>query len=86
LLPAATFDETDEWLNMNIFADFQARQSPTRLYNLIIFFVLPADWKTHLTMSIIYFNQPSPAACTKVQLIKQARNRSCVTYMENSRI
>lgn len=55
LLPAATFDETGEWLNINIEAvDWLSFAGKLRTDNSLFFnylFCLTCiDWKTHLTM------------------------------------
>jgi NADH-quinone oxidoreductase subunit C len=55
LLPAVTFDESSEWLNMNITAgDFLnvaqlLRNDPTLNFDYL-FCLTAVDWKTHLTM------------------------------------
>ena len=55
LLPTATFDETGEWLNMNITAaDFSTtaemlRNDPALKFDYL-FCLTCVDWKTHLTM------------------------------------
>ena len=55
LLPTATFDETGEWLNMNITAgDFSKtaemlRNDPALTFDYL-FCLTCVDWKTHLTM------------------------------------
>jgi NADH-quinone oxidoreductase subunit C len=55
LLPAATFDETGEWLNINVepadwlsFAEKLRHDDP--LFSDYLFCLTWIDWKTHLTM------------------------------------
>jgi NADH:ubiquinone oxidoreductase subunit C len=55
LLPAATFDETGEWLNINVepadwlsFAEKLRHDDP--LFFDYLFCLTCIDWKTHLTM------------------------------------
>jgi NADH-quinone oxidoreductase subunit C len=55
LLPAATFDESGEWLSMNISAgDFlnaaQSLRNDPALNFDYLFCLTCVDWKTHLTM------------------------------------
>ena len=55
LLPAATFDETGEWLNINVEpADWLSFAEKLRnddsLCNDYLFCLTCIDWKTHLTM------------------------------------
>jgi NADH:ubiquinone oxidoreductase subunit C len=55
LLPAATFEEGGEWLNMNIaVADFlqtvKMLRNDTSLKMNYLFCLTCVDWKTHLTM------------------------------------
>ena len=55
LLPAATFDESGEWLNVNVTtADFHSAVNVLRnkvdLSFDYLFCVTCIDWKTHLTM------------------------------------
>ncbi len=55
LLPAATFEEGGEWLNINIEANVwsafaqQIRQDGSLLFDYL-FCLTCVDWKTHLTM------------------------------------
>jgi NADH:ubiquinone oxidoreductase subunit C len=55
LLPAATYEEGGEWININVevkdFLPFmqQLRNEPSLLFNYL-FCLTCVDWKTHLTM------------------------------------
>ncbi|MEO8765274.1 MAG: NADH-quinone oxidoreductase subunit C [Ginsengibacter sp.] len=56
LLPAATFDESGQWLTINVepggwhgFAE-QLRQEPSLVFDYL-FCLTCIDWKTHLTMT-----------------------------------
>ena len=55
LLPTATFDETGEWLNINVEAEdwllfAQQLRNNEALYFDYLFCLTCIDWKTHLTM------------------------------------
>jgi NADH:ubiquinone oxidoreductase subunit C len=55
LLPTATFDETGEWLNINVEAKdwlpfAQQLRNNESLYFDYLFCLTCIDWKTHLTM------------------------------------
>lgn len=55
LLPAATFDETGQWLTINVEASDwkllagQLRENPSLFFDFL-FCLTCIDWKTHLTM------------------------------------
>ena len=64
LLPAATFEEGGEWLNINIAAErlvtvCTATYAMTILYSSIIFFALPALTGRHILPWCIIYHLPN---------------------------
>jgi NADH:ubiquinone oxidoreductase subunit C len=87
LLPAATFDETGEWLNMNIaVADFLntaklLRNDPALQFDYL-FCLTCVDWKTHLTM-VYHFTSTShrQPLVLKVQLDRNKPEIEAVSHI-----
>jgi len=87
LLPAATFDETGEWLNMNIaVADFLntaklLRNDPVLHFDYL-FCLTCVDWKTHLTM-VYHFTSTShrQPLVLKVQLDRNKPEIEAVSHI-----
>jgi len=87
LLPAATFDETGEWLNMNIaVADFLntvklLRTDPVLQFDYL-FCLTCVDWKTYLTM-VYHFTSTShrQPLVLKVQLDRNKPEIETVSHI-----
>lgn len=87
LLPAATFDESGEWLNMNIGVNeflntVQLFRNNPDLNFDYLFCLTCVDWKTHLTM-VYHFEstQYRHQVVVKVQLDRNKPEIETVSYI-----